>query len=31
MEAINIKYQSNYRLNEISKFKDSFNSAIQYQ
>ena len=31
MEAINIEDQSNYRLNEISKIKDYFNSEIKHQ
>ena len=31
MEKINLEDQSNYRLNEISKCKDYFNSEIQYQ
>ena len=30
-EAINLKDQSNYRLNEISKIKNYFNEEIQYQ
>ena len=31
MEIINLEDQSNYRLNEISKIKDSFNEEINYQ
>ena len=31
MEKIHLEDQSNYRLNEISKTKDYFNSEIQYQ
>ena len=31
MEKINLEDQTNYRLNEISKCKDYFNSEIQYQ
>ena len=30
-EIINLEDQSNYRLNEISKIKDYFNSEIEYQ
>ena len=31
LETINLKDESNYRLNEISKIKDYFNEEIQYQ
>ena len=30
-ETINLEDQTNYRLNEISKIRDYFNSEIEYQ